>query len=89
MAAMVLTVQCAGLALGWLSEPGTAATLATIGRPLLATATVYSLVSTGLVATALALSSNTSIATSWKPASSTARPDRSSAPARPPWHPRS
>ena len=34
---MVLTVQCAGLALGWLSEPGTAATLATIGRPLLVT----------------------------------------------------
>ena len=66
MAVMVLTVQCAGVALGWLSEPGTAATLATIGRPLLVTATVYSLVSTGLVATALALASNTSIATSWK-----------------------
>ena len=66
MAVMVLTVQCAGLALGWLSDPGTTATLATIGRPLLVTATVYSLVSTGLVATALALSSNKSIATSWK-----------------------
>jgi diguanylate cyclase (GGDEF)-like protein/putative nucleotidyltransferase with HDIG domain len=66
MAAMVLTVQSAGLALGWLSEPGTTATLATIGKPLLATATVYSLVSTGLVSTALALSSNTSIATTWK-----------------------
>jgi len=66
MAVMVLTVQCAGLALGWLSEPGTTATLATIGRPLLVTATVYSLVSTGLVATALALFSNKSIATSWK-----------------------
>jgi len=66
MAVMVLTVQCAGVALGWLSEPGTTATLATIGRPLLVTATVYSLVSTGLVATALALSSNKSIATSWK-----------------------
>ena len=66
MAVMVLTVQAAGLALGWLTEPGTAATLATIGRPLLATATVYSLVSTGLLATALALSSNASIATTWK-----------------------
>ena len=66
MAVMVLTVQSAGLALGWLSEPGATATLATIGRPLLATATVYSLVSTGLVATALALSSNASIAATWK-----------------------
>ena len=66
MAAMVLTVQSAGLALGWLSEPGMSATLATIGKPLLATATVYSLVSTGLVSTALALSSNASIVTTWK-----------------------
>ena len=66
MAAMVLTVQSAGLALGWLSEPGTEATLATIGRPLLGTATVYALVSTGLLSTALALSKNTSIATTWK-----------------------
>jgi len=66
MAAMVLTVQSAGIALAWLSEPGTEATLATIGRPLLVTATVYSLVSTGLMATALAFSSNTSIARTWK-----------------------
>jgi diguanylate cyclase (GGDEF)-like protein/putative nucleotidyltransferase with HDIG domain len=66
MAAMVLTVQSAGLALGWLTEPGATTTLATIGRPLLGTAAVYSLVSTGLVATALALSSHKSIATTWR-----------------------
>ena len=66
MAAMVLTVQSAGLALAWLTEPGATTTLATIGRPLVGTATVYSLVSTGLVATALALSSHTSIAKTWR-----------------------
>jgi diguanylate cyclase (GGDEF)-like protein/putative nucleotidyltransferase with HDIG domain len=66
VAAMVLTVQSAGLALAWVGGPGSQPTLATLGKPLLATATVYSLVSTGLVSTALALSSDTSIATSWK-----------------------
>jgi hypothetical protein len=66
MAVMVLTVQGAGLALAWLTEPGATTTLATIGRPLVGTATVYSLVSTGLVATALALSSHTSIARTWR-----------------------
>jgi diguanylate cyclase (GGDEF)-like protein/putative nucleotidyltransferase with HDIG domain len=66
MAVMVLTVQAAGLALAWLTEPGATTTLATIGRPLVGTATVYSLVSTGLVATALALSSHTSIARTWR-----------------------
>ena len=66
MAVMVLTVQGSGLALAWLTDPGATTTLATIGRPLVGTATVYSLISTGLVATALALSSRTSIATTWK-----------------------
>jgi len=66
MAVMVLAVQSAGLALAWLTEPGATTTLATIGRPLVGTATVYSLVSTGLVATALALSSHTSIAQTWR-----------------------
>jgi diguanylate cyclase (GGDEF)-like protein/putative nucleotidyltransferase with HDIG domain len=66
MAVMVLTVQGAGVALAWLTEPGATTTLATIGRPLVGTATVYSLVSTGLVATALALSSHTSIARTWR-----------------------
>jgi diguanylate cyclase (GGDEF)-like protein/putative nucleotidyltransferase with HDIG domain len=66
IAAMVLTVQSAGLALAWVGAPGASLTMATLGKPLLATATVYSLVSTGLVSTALAMSSNTSIATTWK-----------------------
>src|SRR5882672_4879704 len=66
VAVMVLTVQSAGLTLGWLTEPGATTTLATIGKPLLGTAAVYSLVSTGLVATALALSSHKSIATTWR-----------------------
>jgi diguanylate cyclase (GGDEF)-like protein/putative nucleotidyltransferase with HDIG domain len=74
MAVMVLTVQGAGLALRWLSEPGSAPTLATIGRPLLATATVYALISTGLVATALALSSNKSIVSTWKSGALTCAP---------------
>jgi diguanylate cyclase (GGDEF)-like protein/putative nucleotidyltransferase with HDIG domain len=66
MAAMVITVQSAGLALAWLTEAGGAVTLASLGRPLLGTAIVYALVSTGLVATARALDSKTSIAATWK-----------------------
>jgi diguanylate cyclase (GGDEF)-like protein/putative nucleotidyltransferase with HDIG domain len=66
MAAMVITVQCAGLALAWFTESGDAATLATIGRPLLATAIVYAVVSAGLAATARALASKTSILATWK-----------------------
>jgi diguanylate cyclase (GGDEF)-like protein/putative nucleotidyltransferase with HDIG domain len=66
MAAMALTVQSAGLALAWFGDAGAAPTLATIGKPLLATAAVYSIVSTGLVATAQALASNASLATTWK-----------------------
>jgi diguanylate cyclase (GGDEF)-like protein/putative nucleotidyltransferase with HDIG domain len=66
MAAMVITVQSAGLMLAWMTEPGEAASLATIGRPLLATATVYALVNTGLVATGRALSSDASIVATWK-----------------------
>ena len=66
MATMVITVQCAGVALAWLTEAGGAVTLATIGRPLLGTAIVYALVSTGLVATARALAARTSIVATWK-----------------------
>jgi diguanylate cyclase (GGDEF)-like protein/putative nucleotidyltransferase with HDIG domain len=66
MAAMALTVQSAGLALAWVGDPGITPTLATIGKPLLATAAVYSIVSTGLVATAQALASSASLATTWK-----------------------
>jgi diguanylate cyclase (GGDEF)-like protein/putative nucleotidyltransferase with HDIG domain len=66
MAAMVLTVQCAGLALAWLTDSGAATALLTIGKPLVGTAAVYSLISTGLVATAMALSSHESMATTWR-----------------------
>jgi hypothetical protein len=66
MATMVISVQCAGVALARLTEAGDAVTLATIGRPLLGTAIVYALVSTGLVATARALAAKTSIVSTWK-----------------------
>jgi diguanylate cyclase (GGDEF)-like protein/putative nucleotidyltransferase with HDIG domain len=64
MASLVLTVQGAGLALVWLSGPG-ATTWMTIARPLVGAATVYFLLNTGLVASAIALSTRESIATTW------------------------
>jgi len=66
MAALVLTVQGAGLALLWLSDPSAAASIATVARPLAGAATVYFLLNTGLIATAIALSTNQSISATWQ-----------------------
>ena len=66
MASLVLTVQGAGLALVALAEPGATTTVMTIARPLVGAATVYFLLNTGLVATALALSTRQSIPTTWQ-----------------------
>jgi len=66
MAALVLTVESAGLALRWLSEPGAAHDLSAMARPLVGAATAYFLVNTGLVATAIALSTRHPIASTWQ-----------------------
>jgi len=66
MAALVLTVESAGLALRWLGDPAAADGLSAIARPLVGAATTYFLVNTGLVATAIALSTRHSIPTTWQ-----------------------
>src|SRR5499427_5611408 len=66
MAALVLTVESAGLALHWLGDPAAADGLSAIARPLVGAATTYFLVNTGLVATAIALSTRHSIPTTWQ-----------------------
>ncbi len=65
MASLVLTVQAAGLAFR-LFDPGGALSLNMLPRPLVAAATVYFLLNTGFVATAIALSSRQSIYDVWQ-----------------------
>src|SRR5262245_739432 len=63
MAALIVTVQGAGLAHDWAldaSDPWTA-----LARPLVAAATAYFLLNTGLVATAIALSQREPLAATW------------------------
>jgi diguanylate cyclase (GGDEF)-like protein/putative nucleotidyltransferase with HDIG domain len=66
MAALVLTVESAGLALRWLGGPAAPHDLSAIARPLVGAATAYFLVNTGLVATAIALSTRHKITTTWQ-----------------------
>ena len=66
MASLVLTVQGAGLAIRYLGAPEETSLLATIARPLVGAATVYFLLNTGLVATAIALSTKERIITTWQ-----------------------
>jgi len=66
MAALVLTIQGAGLALSSLTDASAAASVSTIARPLVAAATVYFLLNTGLIATAIALSTGQPISTTWQ-----------------------
>jgi diguanylate cyclase (GGDEF)-like protein/putative nucleotidyltransferase with HDIG domain len=66
MAALVLTVQGAGLALLWLTDPAAPASVSTIARPLVGAATAYFLLNTGLIATAIALSTGQPISTTWQ-----------------------
>src|SRR5207249_4675002 len=68
IASLVITVQGAGLAFHLLG--GTAASMPSmatreLARPLVAAATVYFLLNTGLVATAIGLSTGEPIATTW------------------------
>ncbi len=66
MAALALTVEGAGLALRWLSEPGAGSSVLAVARPLIGAATVYFLLNTGLVATGIALSTRQPIRTTWQ-----------------------
>jgi diguanylate cyclase (GGDEF)-like protein/putative nucleotidyltransferase with HDIG domain len=65
MAALVVTVQGAGLAARMLGYTGPAASLAGLARPLVGAATVYFLLNTGLVATAIALTTRERARSTW------------------------
>src|SRR3989442_4701875 len=65
MAALVLTVQGAGLALLWLTDPSADA-VSTIARPLVGAATTYFVLNTGMIATAIALSTAQPILATWQ-----------------------
>ena len=66
MAALVLTVQGAGLALLLLGDPESAASISSVARPLVGAATVYFLLNTGLIASAIALSTGQPVSTTWQ-----------------------
>jgi len=65
VASLVITVQAAGLTFALLGGAGSAMPLAQLARPLVGAATVYFLLNTGLVATAIALSTRSKILTTW------------------------
>jgi len=65
MAALVVTVQGAGLAFRLLADPGSLDPLGAVARPLVGAATAYFFLNTGLVATAIALSTREGIAHTW------------------------
>ena len=65
VASLVITVQASGLAFHLLGGTGAAMTISAIARPLVGAATVYFLLNTGLVATAIALSTRTPIVGTW------------------------
>jgi diguanylate cyclase (GGDEF)-like protein/putative nucleotidyltransferase with HDIG domain len=65
IASLIVTVQGAGLAFRLLTHAGPENALATLARPLVGAATVYFLLNTGLIASAISLSSNERITTTW------------------------
>jgi diguanylate cyclase (GGDEF)-like protein len=65
VASLVITVQGAGLAFHLLGGTSSAMPFAELAKPLVGAATIYFLLNTGLVATAIALSSEQSIITTW------------------------
>ncbi|MCU1381994.1 MAG: putative metal-dependent phosphohydrolase, partial [Acidobacteria bacterium] len=65
VASLVITVQGSGLAFHLLGGTGAAMTISALARPLVGAATVYFLLNTGLVATAIALSTRTPIVNTW------------------------
>jgi diguanylate cyclase (GGDEF)-like protein/putative nucleotidyltransferase with HDIG domain len=64
MASLVLTVQVAGFAF-MLAGGRPSASLVSLARPLVAAATVYFVLNTGLVATAIALATRQNVFTTW------------------------
>jgi diguanylate cyclase (GGDEF)-like protein/putative nucleotidyltransferase with HDIG domain len=65
IASLIVTVQGAGLAFQLLAHAGPDNALTTMARPLVGAATVYFLLNTGLIATAISLSSSERITTTW------------------------
>jgi diguanylate cyclase (GGDEF)-like protein/putative nucleotidyltransferase with HDIG domain len=62
---VVLAVQGAGLAMSWLSEPGVTS-IEALGRPLVAAAATYFVLSTGFAALALAFEKGQSLVVTWR-----------------------
>ena len=65
MASLIVTVQAAGAAFGWLDTVTADDPLTAVARPLLGAATAYFLLNTGLIATAIALSTHQRISKTW------------------------
>src|SRR3954469_19932410 len=65
MASLVVTVECAGLAFRLLQGTADTDPMTAVARPLVGAATAYFLVNTGLIATAIAVSTGQRIATTW------------------------
>src|SRR5437867_2739947 len=65
VSSLIITVQGAGLAFRLLGGTGSAMPFTALARPLVGAATVYFLLNTGLVATAIALSTRHNILTTW------------------------
>jgi diguanylate cyclase (GGDEF)-like protein/putative nucleotidyltransferase with HDIG domain len=65
IASLVITVQGTGLVFRLLGDTGSLDPMTAVARPLVGAATVYFLLNTGLVATAIALSLKESVATTW------------------------
>jgi diguanylate cyclase (GGDEF)-like protein/putative nucleotidyltransferase with HDIG domain len=62
---VVLAVQGAGLAMFWMSEPGSVSITA-VGRPLVGAAATYFVLTTGFAALAVAFSKGQSLITTWR-----------------------
>jgi diguanylate cyclase (GGDEF)-like protein/putative nucleotidyltransferase with HDIG domain len=65
IASLVIAVQGAGLAFHLLGGDAPSATLTSIARPLVSAAMIYFLVNTGLVATAISLTTRQPVVTTW------------------------
>jgi diguanylate cyclase (GGDEF)-like protein/putative nucleotidyltransferase with HDIG domain len=65
IASLIITVQATGVAVTWLGGASAAMPLTALARPLVGAATVYFLLNTGLVATAIALSTGTTVVSTW------------------------
>ena len=65
VASLIITVQGAGFVFHWLGGEQTTMPISSLARPLVGAATAYFLLNTGLIASAIALSTRQSIATTW------------------------